>query len=140
MAGKLWNRIGPEVIVIGILIAIPLLYYIGGELLEEDYDAEWSGTWKIETHDTGDLLCQTITVKNVGNEPFSVRIEDWNVGLDGKQYSPNVIASYFRGFSETEIQPGLSHTFVLLYDVPKGLVASECYLYYLGDQDVRMAE
>lgn len=76
----------------------------------------------------GKFVVVNITVKNVGKELYSFVINDFQIkSTDDKQYSPSIMISndYLNNGS---INPGLSETGNIAFDIPKGVKLSDLTL------------
>lgn len=124
----------PAIIVLAVLAAFIVLYPFLP--VDDEVDATWSGTQRIEDSSMGTYLYKTKTVVNVGDEPFHIEMNDWMAVIDNELYMPNAFASYVNGFAECDIEPGYKYTFTLVYEVPKGTDLDSCYSRYVGDKNV----
>ena len=84
-----------------------------------------TGYLKYTPDDGGKYIVVNITVKNVGNELYSFVVNNFQAELsDGKQYSPSVLITGNNYLNSGSINPGLSETGNIAFEVPKSVKPS----------------
>lgn len=81
-----------------------------------------TGYLKYTPDDGGKYILVNLTVKNVGDELYSFVVNNFQAeSSDGKQYSPSVLISGNNYLNSGSINPGLSETGNIAFEVPKNV-------------------
>jgi archaellum component FlaG (FlaF/FlaG flagellin family) len=88
----------------------------------------------MQQHASGEYIIVTLTIKNIGNKPATITGSDFQLERGDTRYdASSVTVGAEKGFFLTKLNPGVSHTGIIVFDVPGNTAPSKYHLIVYGN-------